>query len=507
MKKTLFIKNTIILTVTSLLLRFAGIIFKIWLAAAIGSEGIGLYQLIFSVYVLASTFATSGIITAVTRLISEELALGSKGSVLKILKRSVLLSLIIAFLSLLAVFLGADFIALRLLEDSRAAAAIKILGLALPFMAISSCFKGYFIARRKITPNAVSQIFEQAVRIILILLLVKKFIHLGLSAACAAVMLGDILAEAVGCLILSGCFSWDKRKLALLSGRKQSDYPVVKKILDISVPITSGRYLNSLLRTAENILVPKNLAKYAASSDNALSLFGTIKGMALPILFFPSALLGTISTLLIPEVSEAAVKKRDYIVKYTSECIIKLTALVSFIFAAIFFVAGREIGTLVYKEDSVGELLRTLSPIVPLMYLDSVCDGILKGLDQQKFTFKTSLSDSAIRIVLVLLILPLFGLNGFIGIMYFSNMLTCFLNVGRVVKLTKAKIKLVGEVFLPLLSAVAVTLISNLLIRSLWSGGSLVYIILLCSVSISSYAGVLFAFKTVTLDEIKSFTK
>jgi len=78
MKKTLFIKNAAILTVSSLILRFAGIVFKVWLASAVGAEGMGLYQLVLSVYVLASTFATSGICTAVTRLVADELAVGSR---------------------------------------------------------------------------------------------------------------------------------------------------------------------------------------------------------------------------------------------------------------------------------------------------------------------------------------------------------------------------------------------------------------------------------------------
>ena len=78
MKKTVFIKNAAILTISSLILRFAGILFRVWLAAKIGAEGIGLYQLVFSVYMLAATFATSGICTAVTRLVSEELATGNK---------------------------------------------------------------------------------------------------------------------------------------------------------------------------------------------------------------------------------------------------------------------------------------------------------------------------------------------------------------------------------------------------------------------------------------------
>ena len=155
MKKTLFIKNALILTASSLILRFVGIIFKVWLAALIGSEGIGLYQLIFSVYVLAATFATSGICTAVTRLIAEELALGSKKGTLKILRRAIEITLLIAAVSVAIVYFGAEFIADRFIGDMRAVPALKILPLSLPFMGITSCLRGYFIARRKVTPNAV----------------------------------------------------------------------------------------------------------------------------------------------------------------------------------------------------------------------------------------------------------------------------------------------------------------------------------------------------------------
>ncbi|MBR4973702.1 MAG: oligosaccharide flippase family protein, partial [Clostridia bacterium] len=114
MKKTVFIKNALILTVSSFILRFAGIIFKVWLAGAIGSEGIGLHGLIFSVYVLASTFATSGISTAVTRLVAEETALGSKKGTLKILRRSIELTVIISIVTIAILYFGAEFIANRL---------------------------------------------------------------------------------------------------------------------------------------------------------------------------------------------------------------------------------------------------------------------------------------------------------------------------------------------------------------------------------------------------------
>lgn len=506
MKKTVFIKNALILTATSLILRFAGIIFKVWLAALIGSEGIGLYQLIFSVYVLVSTFAASGISTAVTRLVAEELALGSKEGTLKILKRAVELTLILAFITIAAVYFGADFIALQVLGDQRAAESLRILPLSLPFMGVSSCLRGYFIARRKVTPNAVTQLFEQTVRIGLVFVLVKAFISKGIAAACKAVMLGDVLSETAACIVLYIVYLRDKTKLSL-SGRSRPDYGIVRKILHISVPITSGRYLNSLLRTGENILVPKSLAKYPFSGDSALSQFGMIKGMALPILFFPSAILNSVSTLLIPEMSEASAKGRTGLVSSATRNILKLTSITSFIFAAIFFVGGEEIGWLIYKERDVGELIKALSPIVPLMYLDSISDGILKGLDQQSFTFRTAVSDSVIRIILIISLLPISGLKGFIGIMYFSNLLTCLCNVGRLLKISKARLKIGKEIILPLCSAVIVSIISKSILLLLPVPNIMVYIIFLCIISISAYFSLLFLFGVVDIDDIKNIIK
>ncbi len=503
-KKTIFIKNAAILTVSSLILRFAGIIFKVFIATQIGSEGIGLYQLIFSVYLLASTFAAAGISTAVTRLVAEELALGCKKGITKILNRSLFATLIVAVISSLAVYFGANFIAATFLEDSRATLALRIVPFSLPFIGISSCLRGYFIARRSVTPNAATQLFEQTVRIGVILILLKNMDNASAEGCCAAVILGDVIAEILACLVLSAVYIFDRKKLNSLSGRSRPPYRIFSMLNNIALPITSGRYLNTLLRTAENILVPKNLAKYPLSGATALSQFGMIKGMALPILFFPSAVLNAISTLLIPEMSEAAARKNILLVRSATRNIIKLTGIISFIFGAIFFVAGDKIGNLIYKEEQVGFLLKALSPIVPLMYLDSISDGILKGLDQQLFSFKTAISDSLIRIIFILILLPVTGLWGFIGIMYFSNLLTCLLNVGRLIKVTNARIDYTKEIALPFISAVCVALVSKFFVSVLPQMSNLFYVIALCALSISLYLILLVSFGTVKIEDFKS---
>ncbi len=506
MKKTIFIKNAAILTASSLILRFIGIVFKVWLAGKIGSEGIGLYQLTFSVYVLAATFATSGICTAVTRLLADEMALGSKKGVKKILGRSIFLTLFIAIITHCLLFFGAEFIAGRLLGDIRATLAIKILSFSLPFMGVSSCIKGYFFARRKATPNALTQLFEQSVRIGVILVYIKLFGNRGIAFSCAGVLLGDAVAEGLSFLVLYLGYLADSKRLSSLKGRALPPYPVAREITRIALPITLGRYLNSILRTAENILVPKTLSKYGGSTLSALSQFGMIKGMALPILFFPSTLLNALSTLLIPEMSSALAQGRKGLVKYGTQRILQITGLVSFVFSAIFFVAGREIGALIYKNEDVGILIKLLAPLVPLMYLDSISDGILKGLDQQNFTFLTAVCDSSLRIVLILLILGSRGLLGFIGIMYFSNIFTCFLHVKRLLKVSGAKIKFLKQIFLPLMFAFASAFAFDTVLGQM-NLSNLVYIILICVLSGFSYFAYLFLTKTVTTDDVKDLMK
>ena len=141
------------------------------------------------------------------------------------------------------------------------------------------------------------------------------------------------------------------------------------------------------------------------------------------------------------------------------------------------------------------------------MYLDSISDGILKGLDQQKFSFKTAISDSVFRIILILLIVPKTGLKGFIGIMFFSNFYTCILNVTRLIKITKVKINFIKEIFLPFLSANFSVFLVNFFIRGFSGENSLVYIILLCLISIPFYIVLLFSFGSLKKQEITQIIK
>ena len=430
----------------------------------IGAEGMGLYQLIFSIYVLAATFASSGICTAVTRMVTDELATGTKKSVLRILRRAVLLSALIGVASAALVFFGADFIGNVWLKDARAIPALKILTPSLPFMGITSCLRGYFIARRNASSPSRSQIFEQLVRITVVMLLIGEFAEKGIAYACMAVMIGDALAETASCIYLGCSYMLDKRKLHTPTMDRNQSKGVVRKLLAIAVPITAGRYLNTILRTIENILVPDCLTRYNASKEQSLSEFGMLKGMAMPLLFFPSSFLTSMSTLLIPEISEANALQQRNRVERTINRTLHITLTASILISGIFVLFAKDLGLLIYNSEEVGFLLQVLAPLMPVMYLESVVDGILKGLNQQVSSLKYSVADSVIRIILIVVLVPIRGMEGFLFVMIVSNLLTSFLNIHRLLSITGVKLQWGRWIIKPVLAMAtsgAVALLMN----------------------------------------------
>lgn len=441
MKKVLFIKNALILTVTAFILRIIGMVFRVWLAGSIGAEGMGLYQVIFSVYILAATFATSGISTAVTRTVTERLTLGDKHGAGRILHISLGLTLLISAVTSLILILFATPISKYLIGDVRAALSLKILCLGLPFMGVCSCFRGYFLARRSTIPPSICQIAEQFVRMAVIMILIKRYAHLGLAYTSAAVLMGDSVAEGASCFMNWIFYKFDFKKLKQKSSVKLKKRTAFSEIFRISLPISSGRYLHTALRTTENLITPSCLAKYSGTKASALEQFGMIKGMAIPILLFPASLLSAVSTLLIPEItqslSEKNNQKNNHSVQKAVEKVFTITSITSFLISGIFFTIANQLGQVVYSNNSVGYLIKALAPLVPFMYVDLIADGILKGLDEQNFLFKSNVSDSLIRIILVFLLVPPFGMIGFLGVMLFSNLFTSLLSIVKIFKTTK----------------------------------------------------------------------
>ena len=448
MKKKLFVQNAAVMSGTSLLLKVIGMFFRIWLSNRIGGEGMGLYQLIFSIYILGSTVATTGLSTAVTRLVTEASATKNERDIPRILRQALLLAVGLSVLSTVLFYLAAPLIGSLWIGDTRSIPALRILVFGFPFMGISATLKGYFFARRRAELPSMAQIFEQLTRIGITVWLFLQT-DASIASYCFAIMLSDVLSEALSAGFSACCYAFERDKVQPPRGNRPP-LRVTRRLIGIAAPITAGRYLNTILRTIENIQVPRCLAVFSGSNELGLTAFGNLKGMAMPLIFFPSSLLSAFSTLLIPEMSEALALGQHLRVRHIADTTIRITMAGAWLCAGCFWLLGYPLGELFYGSKEVGFYIRVLAPLVPLMYLESVVDGILKGLNQQAKSLKYSLIDSALRILLIALVVPRFGMRGFLYIMVLSNLLTCLLNTGRLCRVTHLPVDLTHWLLRPL---------------------------------------------------------
>jgi stage V sporulation protein B len=443
-----FFANTMILTLTTQLLSLIGVWFIAWLSGAIGAEGIGLYQLISSVYILASTLASSGVGVTVARLIAESIAKSGGRSTSDVLRKAVVLAAVMGLIVGVALYFLAEPIGAGLLGDRRTVLSLRVLAPALPFIALSACMRGYFIGIRRVLKPSSQMIFEQLVRIGISMLILNMFLPRGLEYACLAVILACMISEAASCLYAVLMYALEKRRALPIKPEKG----VTGQLVRISLPIALSSNLRSVLRTAENILIPRGIEQYGASHTGALSQFGQL-GMTTPVLFFPSGLLTSVGTMLLPEVAHAKAMGDASKIRAIFSRVFRMTMVMALLFCAVYLAFAEDFGLLIYQSNEISRLLTLLAPLTPLTYLDFVVDSMMSGLGQQMRALRINILDYVIRVCLVLVLIPHFGFYSYILIMYVSAMLNATLSIRRLLIVSRTSINVLEWIIKPVVSA------------------------------------------------------
>lgn len=505
MRKRGFIQNALILTASSLILRTAGTFFGVYLSGKIGAAGMGLFQLIFTAYMLFATFATSGISLAVTRIVSESTAMGVPETGVAAVRRCLLFCVSYGLLAMTALYLLSDFIAARWLLDERAALPLKILSPSLPCLAVASCLRGYFIAVGKVEKSMASDFLENFVYIGLVMLFVDSALPKGLAFSCSVLMGASTSADILSVLFSLHLYRKEKKLYKTISPPKG----IGKKVLRISLPIAAGSYVRSGLATIENMLIPRGLTRYEGSSEAALARYGLVKGMVLPVLFFPSVFFSSFCSLLVPEVARAGSVGDGKRIEAVTARALRVTLLFSFITSGFFYAFSFSLGETLYQSREAGLLMRVLSPLVPLLFLDTVVDSLLKGLDQQVNSLKYNTIDTALRVVLIFFLVPKMGVSGYIIVLFAGSLVNVALSLMKLIKVSLVRIRLVKWIFGPILScAFSVTLISLVWrlpgIREISGFWALIPQILL---SLGAYLLMLYASGCAGKEDVRSFKR
>ncbi|MDY2848167.1 MAG: polysaccharide biosynthesis C-terminal domain-containing protein [Oscillospiraceae bacterium] len=445
-------RDTVLLTVLSMILQALGIFFNAKLSETAGTAAVGVMSLIFSFFSCIMILANGNIFVSTSRFISEETEGG--GDIRRVMRYSLTFSALLSGTFAAISYLLSDTIAVDILKYPDLGKAVRILSFSLIPAAVGSCIKGYFHGLRRIKVPMWGDFSEFIFKwlcmgTLLMLFPRMNFYVITASAVCA----GEV-------------FSFFLYLFRFASSMKNDCFPAAEKpvmssgkmYIKMNLPIVLSGYVQMIMSAANEAIVPAALLKYSSSSDTALSQYGMFEAMIIPAVFFPSAAMASMSNIMIPEAA-AAMKsggKRPRELVHNS---FKKAFSYSFFIAGLFLVFGERAGNIICPSDSlVGQSLKILAPVIPFIYLEIILEGILKGMGRQNFCTVNSLAEYIIRISCVIIFVGIYGFYGVIISYYASN---CASNIVRIIvvcRTSHAPFKLWDYIFRPLtVSAICCT--------------------------------------------------
>ena len=432
----IFVLNTFILLISSVILQVITLFFNIYISNTIGEEAVGVFSLVMSVYVFGITLSSAGINIASTRVVAEELACKNEIGAKKATSRCIFFSFIFGISASLIFFIFADFIVLRCLHNRISKSIIYLICIALPFISMSAAINGYFTAVRRVYKNAIAKFGEELVKIVCAVTLLKLFPPTNISSACYNLILADIISEITSFLHLYILYLSDKQGSLIESRYKDLD-SYNKRILRITIPVALTSYLRSGLSTIKQLIIPSSLQRSGMNSSNSLISYGIVNGMAMPIIMFPVILVTSFSGLLVPEFSRYYAQGRYKKIRTVSSIILICTLIFSLIVAILIFIFADELSSLIYHKSEIAKYLRILAPLVVVMYLDIVIDAILKGLDAQVDVMVVNVFDCIVSIAFIYFLVPILGFSGYIISIFISEVIDFTLSGYRLLKILK----------------------------------------------------------------------
>lgn len=421
-------RDTARLTIVSFALQGLSLWLNIIISNKLGTASVGVMTLIFSLFGFIMVLANGNIFISTSRFVSEEIGAGNE-NVTHIMRLSTGFSLLLSSFFALLSFGLAGIIAKYTQGEPALALAIRIIAFSLPPAAFGSCIKGYFNAIRNVSVPCYGDIIEFAAKWSMLTFGILFLLDRGLSIY--ILISGSILiGEIISCVFYIINYYREYKRFSKLPEIN----PRIVRIpnyLKLSLPIVAGGYVQMIMSSLNEALVPVALLKYNASAERAMSEYGMFEAMIIPTVFYPAVILTSLSNIIIPEIARANSSGNVGRVRYLIKKIFSRAFAYSFFISGMLLAAGDKIGQILCPSDSlVSETLVKMFPVVPFIYLEIVLEGIIKGLGKQNFSTLNSLCEYVIRIVCVIIFVDLYGFTGVLISYYASNI---YSNIVRII--------------------------------------------------------------------------
>ncbi|MCR8644108.1 stage V sporulation protein B [Paenibacillus sp. N1-5-1-14] len=509
MSKQSFIKGTLILLGAGIITRILGFIPRIALPRVIGAEGVGLYQLGWPFLVLILTLISGGIPLAVSKLIAQAEAEGNERRVSTILRIALTFSVILATILTTLSYTFAPWITKHLLTDPRVYYTFMCMGPVILIASVSAVYRGYFQGRHNMIPTASSQIAETTIRIIMILLFSFLMLPYGIHFAAAGAMVGVMIGELGGIAVLYFYYRQGlknkKRSAVLVSSAEPSmgRLNIFKQLLSISIPVTGNKLIGATSYLVESILIAKCLAIAGVATALATAQYGALQGMVIPILLLPTALTYSLSTVLIPSLSEAAAHKDTNLIHSRMNQSLRLALVSGAPFAVIMFVLASPLTQLMYNNAEVGIMLKMMAPVALFIYLQAPLQAALQVLDRPGTALFNTLISATVKLALIYFLVrqPEIGIKGAIIAINANTIIVTILHLFAVQRALKFTVN--GYDMLKVCVAMTVSgLLCNAVMEIPWTASEGIRFFAACIIALATYLFMILILKLINRSDL-----
>lgn len=411
MKRDRFLKNSLTLICSNLITGIFGFIFSIILSRQLGAEGMGLYGLVMPIYDLFICLISGGMITAISKVAAVYFAKDDFRNLNRSIDVSLLFDSVWALVIVCFVFVNSSYIGSCIIEDNRTVHAIQVMCPAMFFIALSSVLKGYFYGISNIKIPAFIDIFEKSFRIIFMLSIVTLFSLKGVKNTVTAAYVTLAIGEFLSFLLLYIFYKFKKRKYAFSHSPSEDKLQLLFNVLIISFPLCLNGFLTTALATVSALIIPRRLVSSGIEYSAALSMIGKFKGMSLSIIFFPIVIINSISTVLIPDLSEKLSRKNFWEAEKRILQVIRIAFLLGVGTSAICLCIPDSLGQLFFKRTDLGPYIKFLAFSAPITFTAATTFGVLNGLGKQNIILRNSLITSIEELILLYILVGISWIN------------------------------------------------------------------------------------------------
>ena len=387
--KEKFIKSTIILLIGGLITKILGMIIKIIMARMIGTKGLGMYMLILPTFTLLISLSSFGFPLALSKLISENTR-NNKKLFFSILPLLIIINIIVIIL----IIILSPIISNNLLHNKNTYISILSMSLVIPFTSISSICRSYFFGIEKMYPHVISNIIENIVRLIIMIIGIPLVKPLGLKYTVCFLILSNIISEITSTLIL---ILFLPKNIKITKEDLKPNKKYIKDSLKISIPNTTSKLIGSFGFFLEPIILTNILLSNNYSLNYITLEYGIISGYVIPLILLPSFFTLAISQALLPVISKDYINKNFKTIKRKIKLAISLSLLIGIPMTIILLIKGDLFLKLIYHTNKGLIYLKILSPICILQYIQAPLTSVLDAIGKSKDNLISTLLGTIIR--------------------------------------------------------------------------------------------------------------